>query len=196
MFSRGSGSDGNLPRPAMSGVSNSTGGQNPPGQPGAGPGSQQKSPFGPPASTMGQSVIGTDLTILGEKITIISQNRVQIDGDVRGDVNGKEVVIGEEGSVVGTVCAEHIEVRGGVRGAIRARAVSLHPTSEVDGDIFHQSLTISEGAQFDGRVRRAKDPHELQPNLDVNTFGSSTSVSNPLNGGVSSTTTGGSSDGV
>jgi cytoskeletal protein CcmA (bactofilin family) len=119
---------------------------------------------------MGQSVIGTDLTILGEKITIISQNRVQIDGDVRGDVNGKQVIIGDEGSVIGTICAETIEVRGGVRGAIRAASVTLHPTAEVEGDITHNTLAISEGAQFDGRVRRAKDAGETKPNLDVNSY--------------------------
>ncbi len=119
---------------------------------------------------MGSSVIGTDLTILGEKITIISQNKLQIDGDIRGDVTGREVVIGEDGSVIGTVCAEQIEVRGGVRGAIKAQSVTLHPTSVVEGDIFHQTLSISEGAQFDGRVRRAKDAAEIAPNLDVNSY--------------------------
>ncbi len=119
---------------------------------------------------MGSSVIGTDLTIIGEKITIISQNKLQIDGDVRGDVNGKQVIIGEDGSVIGTVCAETIEVRGGIRGAIKAQAVTLHPTAEVEGDIFHQTLSISEGAQFDGRVRRAKDAAEITPNLDVSAF--------------------------
>ena len=133
------------------------------------PGNNRASPFGPP-STMGSSLIGTDLTILGEKITIISQNRVQIDGDVRGDVNGKQVIIGDEGSVIGTVCAEVIEVRGGIRGAIKAQTVILHPTAVVEGDITHQTLAISEGAQFDGRVRRAKDAAEMRPNLDVNSF--------------------------
>ncbi len=118
------------------------------------------------AEVMGDSVIGTDLTILGEKITIISQNKLQIDGDVRGDVNGRQVVIGEDGSVVGTVSADVIEVRGGVRGAIKATTVTLHPTAQVDGEIMHQTLAISEGAQFDGRVRRAKDPNELKPVLD------------------------------
>lgn len=119
---------------------------------------------------MGASVIGTDLTILGEKITIISQNRLQIDGDVRGDVNGKQVIIGEDGSVIGTVSAESIEVRGGVRGAIKAQSVTLQPTAVVEGDIFHMTLSIAEGAQFDGRVRRAKDGADLRPNLDVESF--------------------------
>lgn len=126
------------------------------------------------ASVMTSSVIGTDLTILGEKIMIISQQRLQVDGDVRGDINGRQVIIGEEGSVVGTICAESIEVKGGVRGAIKAGAVILHPTAEVEGDIFHQTLAISEGAQFDGRVRRAKDALELKPNLDVSSVASST----------------------
>jgi cytoskeletal protein CcmA (bactofilin family) len=44
--------------------------------------------------------------------------------------------------------------------------VTLHPTAQVDGDIYHQTLSISEGAIFDGRVRRPKDPSELQPILD------------------------------
>jgi cytoskeletal protein CcmA (bactofilin family) len=132
-------------------------------------GNGRASPFGA-ASSLGQSVIGTDLTILGEKITIISKNKLQIDGDVRGDVTGKQVVIGEEGSIIGTVCAEQIEVRGGVRGAIKAQTVMLHPTSVVEGDIFHQTLSISEGAQFDGRVRRAKDVSEITPNLDPSTY--------------------------
>ena len=128
------------------------------------------SPFDRSSTGSGISVIGTDLTIMGEKITIISQNVLTIDGDVHGDIHGRQVVIGEEGSVVGTVNAEAIEVRGGVKGAIRAANVMLHPTAQVEGDITHQTLAISEGAQFDGRVRRAKDPSDLKPNLDVSGF--------------------------
>lgn len=171
MFSRGSNPDTGAPKPPV------IPGTNSPVQPASGQSvaSNGRSPFGA-ASTMGQSLIGTDLTILGEKITIISQNKLQIDGDVRGDVNGKQVIIGEDGSVVGTVCAEQIEVRGGVRGAIKAQNVMLHPTSVVEGDIFHQTLSISEGAQFDGRVRRAKDAAEIQPNLDVSSYPSAAST--------------------
>jgi cytoskeletal protein CcmA (bactofilin family) len=117
-----------------------------------------------PAS--GISVIGNDLTLLGEKITIVSQNRLQVDGDVRGNVHGKQVMITGKGSVEGMVCAEKIEVQGAVRGSIRAVTVTLHDTAQVDGDIMHQSLAISEGARFDGRVRRASDPKELIPVLD------------------------------
>ena len=115
--------------------------------------------------TSGTSVIGRDLTLLGEKITIVSQNKLRVDGDVRGNVHGKQVTITAGGSVEGMVCAEKIEVNGAVRGSIRAVAVTLSGTSEVDGDIMHKSLAISEGARFDGRVRRAETA-ELMPVLD------------------------------
>ncbi len=120
-----------------------------------------------PSPDSGTSVIGSDLTILGEKITIISQNRLRVDGHVRGDVHGKQVTISKGGSVTGQVCAESIEVRGGVSGAIRAITVTLHDTAKVDGDIMHQKLAISEGAEFDGRVRLIKDASQLMPVLDA-----------------------------
>lgn len=128
------------------------------------------SPFAP-GNPMGVSVIGTDLTILGQNIVIISQNRIQIDGDVRGDVAGRQVTISAEGSVIGTVSAEKIEVHGGVKGAIRAAVVLVHPTAQVDADILHQTLSVAEGAVFEGRLRKSKDERELIPNLDANSYG-------------------------
>ena len=128
------------------------------------------SPFAPAASAAtGTSVIGTDLTILGENITIISQNKLQVDGDIRGNVHGKQVVIG-------TVCAEKVEVRGGVRGSIRGISVALHSSAQVEGDITHQRLAISEGAHFDGRVRKSNDTSELTPVLDPEKIPSGGSV--------------------
>ena len=177
MFGRTSTPDPNMPKPATPASPSPLGNMGGmPAAPQPAPAPARSSPFAG-ATTMGSSVIGTDLTILGEKITIISQNRLQIDGDVRGDVNGRQVVIGEDGSVIGTVSAESIEVRGGVRGAIKAQAVTLQPTAVVEGDIFHTTLSIAEGAQFDGRVRRPKEPGDLKPNLDVDSFAATTAAS-------------------
>ena len=125
-----------------------------------------------PTVSTGTSVIGNDLTILGEKITIISQNKIQVDGHVHGDVHGKQVVISKDGSVTGKVCAEKIDVRGGVIGSIRALTVALHETAKVDGDIVHETLSISEGAEFDGRVQRTKDKDDLIPVLDAEALAS------------------------
>lgn len=131
--------------------------------------SSSSSPF-EPARSVGSSVIGTDLTILGQNITIISKNQLQIDGDIRGDVTGKQVTISAEGSVIGTVSAERIEVHGGVRGAIRASTVTLHPSAQVDAEILHIRLAIAEGAQVEGMLRKSKNESELVPNLDASTY--------------------------
>ncbi len=145
-----------------------------------GPAHRRSSPSPSTATTAGTSVIGNDLTLLGEKITIISQNKLQVDGHVRGNVHGKQVLITEQGSVVGMVCAEKIEVRGAVRGSIRAVSVTLHSTAQVEGDIMHQTLGISEGAKFDGRVRRSNDTAELMPVLDPEAIASAEHASEPV----------------
>lgn len=120
-----------------------------------------------PASS--SSTLGSDLTIVGQQVQIISQSRLVIDGEVRGNVNGREVVIGENGRVTGTIVAQTVEVRGAVSGAIKGNTVTLMPTARVDGDVTKMSLIISEGAHLNGNVRRAKDQSEVTPNLTVPT---------------------------
>jgi cytoskeletal protein CcmA (bactofilin family) len=121
-----------------------------------------------PAGTA--SVIGDDLAIVGEKITVVSQSSLHVDGVIQGDINGQEVVIGPNGKVTGTVTANVIKIEGEIQGALKGSSVALMPSARVDGDILHQKLAISEGAQFDGRVRRPKDPSEVTPNLDPSTL--------------------------
>lgn len=113
------------------------------------------------------SVIGKDLHIAGDKIIIICQSRLQVDGEIVGDLVGREVIIGETASVTGAVSAEAIEVRGRVSGSVKGMNVALKPSARVEGDILHQVLSIAEGAHFDGRVRRANDASEVRPPLDV-----------------------------
>lgn len=113
------------------------------------------------------SIIGDDLAIVGQKITIVSQSRVHINGNIQGDINGKEVVVGRSGRVTGVITAHSVSVEGQVEGAIRGANVTLTATARVSGDIHHRTLSIAEGAHFDGRVRRPKEESELTPNLDV-----------------------------
>lgn len=123
-------------------------------------------PAAAPAAA-GSSTLGSDLTIVGQQVQIISQSRLVIDGEVHGNINGREIVVGENGRVTGTIVAQTVEVRGKVNGAIKGGTVTLMPTARVDGDITKMSLIISEGAHLDGNVRRAKDQSEVAPNLTV-----------------------------
>ncbi len=114
----------------------------------------------------GKSVISNDLKIIGQGLKIISRGTLQVDGEVEGDVGGAEIIIGEEGKVTGIVAAERVIVRGRISGVIRAMAVALQSSARVEGDIHHMSLSIEQGAEFDGRCRRPANPSELQLDLD------------------------------
>ena len=116
------------------------------------------------------SVIGSDLRIIGEDITVVSENNLQIDGQIRGNVIGKEVVIGPQGSVAGTVSAERVEIFGGVEGSIYSIGLTLHDTAQVDGEIIHETLVVKVGAYFEGKVRRLTDRNELQARLDPSSY--------------------------
>jgi len=104
---------------------------------------------------MAPSIIGEDLTISGN---IISKGEVQLEGEVKGNVSCTSLVIGEKALVEGGVAADDVIVRGRVIGSVRGHRVTLQSSSHVEGDVFHQSLAIEQGAFFEGKSRRSDDP--------------------------------------
>ena len=52
----------------------------------------------------------------------------------------------------------HQLVRGHVMGSVRGRRVMLQASCHVEGDVFHQALSIEQGAYFEGKSRRTPDP--------------------------------------
>ena len=101
------------------------------------------------------SVIGPDLTISGN---LISKGEVQVDGEVQGDIHATYIVVGERARITGGIIAEEVVVRGHVMGSIRGKRVMLQSSSHVEGDVYHQSLAIEQGAFFEGKSRRVDDP--------------------------------------
>lgn len=101
------------------------------------------------------SVIGPDLVIHGN---LSSKGEVQIDGEVQGDVNCTHVIVGENARVTGGIVAEECVIRGHLLGTVRGRRVLLQSTSHVEGDIYHQTMAIEQGAFFEGKSRRTDDP--------------------------------------
>lgn len=107
------------------------------------------------ASKMVPSIIGEDLTILGN---VTSKGEIQVDGEIQGDIHCGSLLLGDKSHVQGSVIAEDVVVRGKVVGSIRGLRVTLQAQSHVEGDIFHQSLAIEQGAYFEGKSRRSDDP--------------------------------------
>lgn len=107
------------------------------------------------ASKMVPSIIGEDLTITGN---VTSKGEIQVDGEIQGDIHCGSLLLGDKSQVNGSVIAEDVVVRGKVTGSIRGLRVTLQAQSHVEGDIFHQSLAIEQGAYFEGKSRRSDDP--------------------------------------
>lgn len=133
------------------------------------PAAAATSPVKPVATNgagMTSSVIGRDLTIIGSGLKIVSRGLLQVDGEVQGDVIGQKIVIGPTGKVTGLVNAEEILVQGSVFGTIKAVDVKLASSSVVEGDLYHQTFSLEQGAGFEGRSRRAASREELVPDLE------------------------------
>lgn len=108
-----------------------------------------------PGAPAAASVIGTDLVIQGN---LTSKGEVQIEGEVQGDIYATHVVIGERARVTGGVIAEECVIRGHLLGTVRGRRVLLQGSAHVEGDVYHQTMAIEQGAFFEGKSRRTDDP--------------------------------------
>ena len=115
----------------------------------------------------GESVIGKDMSIEGQTITVRCKGSLRVNGVIEADLHCAELVVGEEAVVKGSIAADTVRVFGQVNGAILGANVVLHQSAQVEGDIHSQSLTIEQGASFDGRSRKVNDPAEVAPQLEM-----------------------------
>ena len=114
------------------------------------------------------SIIGSDVVIEGNVKTV---GELQLDGCIKGDLSCGGLVMGETGSVKGTIAAETVTVRGSVTGEIRARNVRLESSSKIDGDIYHESLSVEAGAKITGHFSYTSSPNEKKaPTIETPAF--------------------------
>ena len=113
---------------------------------------------------IGDSTIGEDLRITGN---VSSKGEIHLDGEVHGDVSCVALVLGDSATLEGNVTAEDVVIRGHLIGSVKALRVTLQAMSHVEGDIYHQSLALEQGAYFEGRSRRC-DPMGLGGGTSAN----------------------------
>ena len=108
------------------------------------------------------SIISADLRINGD---LVCSGDVQVDGWVEGDIQSRNIVIGEGATVQGSLQAESVRVCGLVNGQIKADSVVLEKTAKVTGDVLHKTLAIEQGAFLEGMCKRLESSVQLQAAL-------------------------------
>lgn len=118
-----------------------------------------------------ESIIGNDLSIEGQSITIRCKGSLRVNGNIQADLHSRQLVVGEEAVINGSIAADQVDVLGRVNGAIYGAQVTLHSSAQVEGDIHSRSLSIENGASFDGRSRKVANASEIAPQLDSGSSG-------------------------
>jgi cytoskeletal protein CcmA (bactofilin family) len=105
----------------------------------------------------GPCIVGRGMRVTGE---IETKGPLEIEGEVQGEISAASVRLGERARVVGSITGDEIVVSGQMSGTIRGKRVLLEASSRVEADIFHETLVIKEGAEFQGKFFRSAKTSE------------------------------------
>jgi cytoskeletal protein CcmA (bactofilin family) len=79
------------------------------------------------------------------------EGTVRVEGILDGEIDAKEITIGESAVATAQIRADSIVVSGKVNGDITAtQRIELRPTAKVIGDITAPTLIVHDGAVFEG----------------------------------------------
>lgn len=121
------------------------------------------------------SVLGPTLTFKGE---LTADEDLLIRGRIEGTIrHSSNLKVGKEGKIAAEVSAKYIEVLGEVRGDLKGESsVVVKQSADVSGNIFSPSVSLHEGAKFNGSidmsddaVARAEAPAEAAAKADDET---------------------------
>lgn len=108
----------------------------------------------------------------GTKISgkISFEGPARIDGEVDGEINGKDsITIGESGVVTAHIRAASVSVAGKVSGDITAtQRIEIRPSAKVSGNITAPILSVHEGALFEGHC--SMQPEGVRDDRKVTVF--------------------------
>ena len=110
------------------------------------------------------SCIGSGMSIVGN---LECNGPAQVFGRIEGELRASDLFIGTGAQVEGSVMAQDVTVCGHVKGTIHAVRVRLRDGGTVNGDIFHQGLSIDENSLFEGLSRRGETPTDLPSSADT-----------------------------
>ena len=97
------------------------------------------------------SLLGKEIKIVGK---ISSKGALQLDGDLEGEITASKLVIEKSAKVVGSVTSDDLVIKGRIIGPVFGKKVRFGSSARVEGDTFHETIAIEDGAYYEGSIRR------------------------------------------
>ena len=97
------------------------------------------------------SLFGKGMKIIGK---ISSKGAIQLDGILEGEIKASKLVIEKSAKVVGSVSSEDLVIKGRIIGPVFGKKVRFGSSARVEGDTFHETIAIEDGAYYEGSIRR------------------------------------------
>ena len=97
------------------------------------------------------SLLGKEIKIIGK---ISSKGALQLDGDLEGEITASKLVIEKSAKVVGSVTSDDLVIKGRIIGPVFGKKVRFGSSARVEGDTFHETIAIEDGAYYEGSIRR------------------------------------------
>jgi cytoskeletal protein CcmA (bactofilin family) len=98
------------------------------------------------------TIISRDITVEGN---LTSTGIIEVEGNIKGTINGNSVILREECFVEGVIISESLNIRGRFEGSIKAKNISISSKARVHGEIEYNSLSVEDGACIDGQFKRS-----------------------------------------
>ncbi|MEA3004695.1 MAG: hypothetical protein QOH81_3483 [Sphingomonadales bacterium] len=99
------------------------------------------------------SFVGPEMNVTGD---IATGGDLHVDGKIDGDIRCAMLTLGESGEIRGNILAGSARLAGLVDGAVEAGILTLDHSARITGDILYETLSISSGADVEGRFKRRK----------------------------------------
>ena len=110
------------------------------------------------------SLLGKEIKILGK---VSSTGALQLDGVLEGEIKASKLVIEKSAKVVGSVTSEDLVIKGRIIGPVFGKKVRFGASARVEGDTFHETIAIEDGAYYEGSIRRHSNVSDT-PNSATN----------------------------
>ena len=97
------------------------------------------------------SLLSKEIKIIGK---ISSKGALQLDGVLEGEIVASKLVIEKSAKVIGSVTSEDLVIKGRIIGPVFGKKVRFGSSARVEGDTFHETIAIEDGAYYEGSIKR------------------------------------------